>query len=62
MDRKYSGNSVFATKIVCGDCGAFFDLKVLYYSLFIVYRKYEILYFKFILKIGSEYDIITLKS
>ena len=23
MGRKYSGNSVFATKIVCGDCGAF---------------------------------------
>ena len=28
MGRKYSGNSVFATKIVCGDCGAFFGSKV----------------------------------
>lgn len=28
MGRKYSGNSIFATKIVCGDCGAFFGSKV----------------------------------
>ena len=28
MGRKYSGNSVFATKLVCGDCGAFFGSKV----------------------------------
>lgn len=26
--RQYSGNSVFATKIVCGDCGGFYGAKV----------------------------------
>lgn len=26
--RKYSGNSIFSTRIVCGDCGAFFGSKV----------------------------------
>lgn len=28
LGRKYSGNSIFATRIVCGDCGAFFGTKV----------------------------------
>lgn len=28
MGRKYSGNSIFATRVVCGDCGAFFGSKV----------------------------------
>jgi len=28
LGRQYSGNSVFATKIVCADCGAFFGSKV----------------------------------
>jgi len=26
--RKYSGNSIFATRIICGECGAFFGPKV----------------------------------
>ena len=26
--RRYSGNSIFAAKIVCGDCGSFFGAKV----------------------------------
>ncbi len=26
--RRYSGNNIFATRIVCGDCGAFFGSKV----------------------------------
>ena len=28
LGRKYSGNGIFATRIVCGDCGAFFGAKV----------------------------------
>lgn len=28
MGRKYSGNGIFATRIVCDDCGAFFGAKV----------------------------------
>ena len=28
LGRKYSGNSIFATRLVCGDCGAFFGTKV----------------------------------
>ena len=28
LGRKYSGNSIFSTHIVCGDCGAFFGAKV----------------------------------
>ena len=28
MGRKYSGNSIFATKLICEDCGAFFGPKV----------------------------------
>lgn len=28
LGRKYSGNSIFSTHIICGDCGAFFGAKV----------------------------------
>ena len=28
MGRKYSGNSIFATRLICEDCGAFFGPKV----------------------------------
>ena len=28
LGRKYSGNGIFATRIVCGDCGAYFGAKV----------------------------------
>ena len=28
LDRAYSGNSVFSSKLVCGDCGGFFGQKV----------------------------------
>lgn len=28
LGRKYSGNSVFATRIICGDCGGFYGSKV----------------------------------
>ena len=28
LGRQYSGNSVFAAKIICGDCGAFYGSKV----------------------------------
>lgn len=28
LGRRYSGNSVFCTKIVCGDCGSFYGAKV----------------------------------
>ena len=28
LGRKYSGNSIFATRLVCGDCGGFFGPKV----------------------------------
>ena len=28
LGKKYSGNSIFATRIVCGDCGAFYGTKV----------------------------------
>jgi len=28
LGRKYSGNGIFASRIVCGDCGAFFGAKV----------------------------------
>jgi len=28
LGRKYSGNGIFASRIICGDCGAFFGAKV----------------------------------
>jgi len=28
LGRRYSGNSIFATRLVCGDCGAFYGTKV----------------------------------
>lgn len=28
LGRSYSGNSIFSTRVVCGDCGAFFGSKV----------------------------------
>ena len=32
LGHRYSGNSIFASRIVCGDCGGFYGSKVWHYN------------------------------